>query len=182
MTTILEADTVTDEIIRLHIIANSNSETDQKVKLAVRDVLSEVAALTFTNTSSYKEACQKSLELLPKIEKAANDTLHTARMGYGAKATLGISHFPPRTYGNVTLPSGNYNALIITLGDDGGKNWWCVRYPPLCYTGESVASTEELSKIFETKIEYCFRITELLEEIKCFKLFSDGQEVQEQTS
>ncbi len=179
--TMLRADTVTDEIVRLHIIANSDSEADQAVKLMVRDSLSELASETLSDAADAAQASELLAALLPEIEEIANTVLSQSDMEYRAEATLGVSHFPPRTYGGVTLPAGNYNALIVRLGEGEGHNWWCVMYPPLCYAGEEPVDTERLNEALETKVEYRFRIAEFLEEVRCSSLFSGGQEAAEPT-
>jgi stage II sporulation protein R len=180
-TSMFRADTVTDEIIRLHILANSDSEADQTLKLAVRDSLGELANSALKNTENAKLAGEQLAALLPEIEKIANTVLDGAGIGYQATAKLGISHFPPRTYAGVTLPAGNYNALIVTLGEGEGHNWWCVMYPPLCYAGEEPVDSGQLSEALQTKVEYRFRIAEFIEEVRCSSLFSADQEAEGKT-
>lgn len=175
------ADTVTDEIIRLHILANSDSEADQNLKLAVRDGLGELADSMLSDAASAAQAGERLEALLPEIEKIANAVLYEADTGYKASAKLGVAHFPPRTYAGVTLPAGNYNALIVTLGEGKGHNWWCVMYPPLCYAGEEPVDTTRLSEALKTKVEYRFRIAEFIEEVRCSSLFSAGPEADETT-
>ncbi|HWQ51400.1 MAG TPA: stage II sporulation protein R [Terriglobales bacterium] len=177
----LRADTVTDEIIRLHILANSDSEADQAVKLAVRDSLRGLADASLSDATDAAQAGGRIEVLLPEIEKIANEALHEAGMDYHAAATLGVSHFPPKTYAGVTLPAGNYNALIVTLGEGEGHNWWCVMYPPLCYAGEEAVDASRLSEVLEAQVEYRFRIVEFLEEVRCSSLFSAGREAAEET-
>ncbi|HWP80383.1 MAG TPA: stage II sporulation protein R [Candidatus Acidoferrum sp.] len=177
----LRSDTVTDEVIRLHILANSDSEADQAVKLAVRDSLRELAGAGLTDAENAAQAGERLVDLLPEIEQKANEALHEAGMDYRAAATLGVSHFPPKTYAGVTLPAGNYNALIVTLGEGEGHNWWCVMYPPLCYAGEEAVDAFRLSEALEAQVEYRFRIVEFLEEVRCSSLFSAGREAAEGT-
>lgn len=175
------ADTVTDEIIRLHILANSDSEADQSVKLTVRDSLSELAETALSDAADAAQAGERLRALLPEIEKIANTALDGAGIGYHATAKLGVSHFPPRTYAGVTLPAGNYNALIVTLGEGEGHNWWCVMYPPLCYAGEESVDASRLSEALETKVEYRFRIMDFIEEVRCSSLFSADPEANVKT-
>jgi len=175
------ADTVTDEIIRLHILANSDNEVDQSVKLSVRDSLAGLAETALSDAVSAAQAGERLEALLPEIEKIANTVLDGAGIGYQATARLGVSHFPPKTYAGVTLPAGNYNALIVTLGEGEGHNWWCVMYPPLCYAGEEPVDAGRLSEALEAKVEYRFRIAEFIEEVRCSSLFSADREANEKT-
>ena len=135
-----------DEIIRLHVIAHSDSPYDQSVKLAVRDALiaSFGDVLAASSAASSDEAYLALQTHLP-------DLLHTAQrcareLGFvgAVTAEAGRLHLPAKTYGQVTLPEGEYRALRITLGDGEGKNWWCVLYPQLCLAlaGETGAAQE----------------------------------------
>ena len=178
-TAMFRADTVTDEIIRLHILANSDSEADQSIKLTVRDSLCELAETALSDAANAAQAGERLEGLLPEIEEIANTVLSEADIGYHATARLGVSHFPPKMYAGVTLPAGNYNALIVTLGKGEGHNWWCVMYPPLCYAGEEPVDAVRLSEALETKVEYRFRIAEFIEEVRCSSLFSADREVNE---
>lgn len=126
------AQALESDLLRLHIIANSDDEADQQLKLALRDFLLENDDKIFKNADSIENA-KKNAELsLSEIERLA--ALKTKELGfdYPVKAELVNMYFTTRVYDNVTLPAGNYDALRITLGSGEGKNWWCVLYPPLC--------------------------------------------------
>ena len=126
-------------IIRLHIIANSNSETDQNLKLLVRDAVLDVSR------NIPDGQIENNLDLL-------QDTARLVLLSHGcdmpAEAQFGKFQFPVRTYGNATLPAGEYTAVRIIIGEGAGKNWWCVMYPPLCFTDQTTA---HFDKEFITK-------------------------------
>ncbi len=118
--------------LRLHVIANSDSEADQQVKLKVRDAVLNVTKdgiLECENAQEAKEYIEENLEI---IVATANDTLEKNGFDYAAQATVGISHFPDKEYKGVRYPEGDYEALRVVLGDGDGQNWWCVMFPPLC--------------------------------------------------
>ena len=121
-----------DELLRLHIRANSDSDEDQQVKLAVRDAVNEYICEN-VDKSSFAEAYEDIAYKLDGISYIAASVLEQNGYYYGAKAKLANEYFPTRKYGNTTVPAGNYDALIIELGEAKGDNWWCVIYPPLCY-------------------------------------------------
>lgn len=116
-----------DNLIRLHIIADSDSERDQNVKLEVRDAI-------LSNVRENIKAKSKNdiISNLESFEKTANDVLIKNGMGYRAYAEYGKFQFPQKTYKSITLPAGEYYGIRVVLGSGGGHNWWCVMYPPLC--------------------------------------------------
>ena len=124
-------------VLRLHIIANSNSEADQAVKLLVRDRILEETADIFSGAAGLNEAEKRAAENLCNIAECAEETLKANGFGYGAAAEIGNSYFETREYESFTLPAGNYRSLIIRLGKAEGKNWWCVVFPALCMPGAS---------------------------------------------
>ncbi len=123
------------EYLRIHVRANSNQEIDQTVKYEVKDAV--VAYLTpLVAECDTKAKAEKLIEAsLSAIEAVADETLENNGFAYKSKAKLNNEKFPTRTYGELTLESGYYDALILELGDGAGDNWWCVVYPPLCFTG-----------------------------------------------
>ena len=153
-------------LVRLHITANSNSEYDQNIKLAVRDEL--------IKSGSYD---------LEKLEERANAALSDLSAGYGAEVCYKKRFVPQKTYKNIALPEGIYNCIDVVLGKGGGENWWCVAYPPLCFT-EAVSgemseeakkelkkrlSAESLNTILKTeKVTYRFRMVEDFQKIMNF--------------
>lgn len=119
-------------VLRLHIIANSNSEADQAVKLLVRDRILEETADIFSGAEGLNQAEKRAAENLWNIAECAEETLKANGFGYGAAAEIGNSYFETREYESFTLPAGNYRSLIIRLGKAEGKNWWCVVFPAVC--------------------------------------------------
>ncbi len=115
-------------VLRLHILANSDSPEDQTVKLRVRDALLPL----FEAASSYDDARAFVLDHGAALLDRCQAILSAAGVPYGAQLLLGLSDFPDRTYGGTLFPAGAYDALQIVLGDGAGHNWWCVLFPPLC--------------------------------------------------
>ena len=115
-------------VLRLHILANSDSPEDQAVKLRVRDALLPL----FEAAATYDDARAFVLDHGDALLSLAQSTLAAAGMPYGAQLLLGVASFPDRVYDGVFFPAGPYDALQIILGDGAGHNWWCVLFPPLC--------------------------------------------------
>ena len=137
------AGTVKDNVVRLHILANSNSELDQEVKLKVRDALLETNASILSDTVT-KENAKEHFETSKDILlKTAKDTLKENGFDYNVKITLQEEYFETRAYGNLIFPAGQYTALKVVLGKGEGKNWWCVMFPPLCVPAADGIETKE---------------------------------------
>lgn len=130
-----------DKLIRLHVVANSDTDADQAQKLRVRDAVLAVTEPLLADVHSAAEARALLTERLPSLTKAANDAL--AGSGVTAVVTLRREQFPLREYDTFSLPAGEYEALRVTIGEGAGHNWWCVVYPSICFT----ASTEELTEV-----------------------------------
>ncbi len=134
------------EVLRLHILAESDDTADQAAKLAVRDaVLSDYGAV-FSLTESKEDAVAYVREHLPSIEQTAVAAL--AEQGYEGAVTVTVTEewFDTRTYDDITLPGGTYTALKITIGEGKGQNFWCMLYPALCVTpslGEVITESED---------------------------------------
>ncbi|MDE7401481.1 MAG: stage II sporulation protein R, partial [Clostridia bacterium] len=128
---------VYNDYLRIHVRANSNSEEDQRVKYEVKD--EAVKFITpYVKECVTKEAAMEVMGgLLPQIEKVCERALEERGYHYGARASVRQEKFPTRVYGELTLEEGVYDALIIELGEGVGDNWWCVIYPPLCFTSAS---------------------------------------------
>ena len=170
-----------NHLIRMHIIANSDSENDQTVKLAVRDRLLEDVGKKLC-VESGAECKADIIENLDDIEKTANSVLREHGFGYGAKAVYGKFAFPKKEYKNMTLPAGEYYGIRVILGDGAGQNWWCVMYPPLCVSdnGETALSSESEKRLREELsgeaydivtsnsggVVVKFKIVELVQELK----------------
>jgi stage II sporulation protein R len=126
-------DDISQKLIRFHVIANSDSAEDQNLKLNVRDkVLKEIGPKL--EKSGSKEESEKIIESnLGSIKHIAETVVKDSGKKYGVSVSLGKSMFPVKSYNDITLPAGEYDALKITLGSGEGKNWWCVMFPPLCF-------------------------------------------------
>ena len=137
------AETVKEDVVRLHILANSNSKADQEVKLKVRDALLETNA-SILSDSVTKENAKEHFEKSKKILlKTAKETLKKNDFNYEVEITLQEEYFETRYYGNLTFPAGQYTALKVVLGEGKGKNWWCVMFPPLCIPAADGIETNE---------------------------------------
>lgn len=119
-------------VLRLHILANSDSAEDQRVKLLVRDALLEYEAQHMSLASDKAAARQALMADGAALLRVAEEALAQNGASYGAQLCIGTFAFPARSYGGATYPAGDYEALRIILGDGAGKNWWCVMFPPLC--------------------------------------------------
>ncbi|MEG1524923.1 MAG: stage II sporulation protein R [Clostridia bacterium] len=147
-----------EDILRLHVIANSDSAEDQRVKLLVRDKLLQV--LPAMNSAAETEAYLLShgRDILMLVE----NTLRENGKNYRAQLMLGRYPFPDRTYGNKSYPAGDYNALRIVLGNGLGQNWWCVLFPPLCIVTADQQPLPEADEItFESSIMKWFHSWEV---------------------
>lgn len=126
---------LSEGLLRMHIIANSNSDADQSIKFAVRDEI--------TGSSD-------SVSDLSKINSSANLALSRLGAEYGARTELERTYVPEKEYKNIRLPEGMYTCVKVILGEGQGENWWCIAYPPLCFTeevfGEMTAEAEALLK------------------------------------
>lgn len=164
------------DLVRLHVIANSDSDEDQALKLRVRDaVLSEACAL---DMGTDKESAQAALSAnRERLCAAARRTVEAEGYTYGVSVELGSEKYPERTYEDFVLPAGTYTSLRVIIGEGEGHNWWCVLYPPLCTsTAEereetfiAAGFTDEQYKAItdggKTKYKVKFKIVEILEEI-----------------
>ena len=164
---------IRDEVVRLHVLANSDSEDDQKVKLAVRDALLECGAEIFSGSLDKNNAAWILESEEEKLTEIANEVLKENGFDYSAKIYLVNEYFNTRVYDNFTMPAGEYLALKVVLGNGEGKNWWCVMFPPLCLpaateqTNTDAVFNENEIKIIKEKngYEIRFKIVEIIESI-----------------
>ena len=165
-------DDLRQNVLRLHIIANSNSEADQAVKLLVRDrILSETTDI-FSGAAGLADAEKKAAERIGDIAEYASETLEENGFGYGATAEIGNSYFETREYETFTLPAGNYRSLIIRLGKAEGKNWWCVVFPAVCIP--AAAPEAELSdSTSRTSAEIAEHPQKYIMRFKAVEIFED---------
>lgn len=140
-------------LIRIHIRANSNDETDQSVKMRVKEAVTEYLTCELGGAKTFEEAYAGLEKRLDEIVKIADGTLKSNGFGYGARARLNNEYFPARSYEDVVVESGYYDALIVELGSGSGDNWWCVIYPPLCYVkaapGDRIRYKSKIKELWE---------------------------------
>lgn len=153
-------------IIRLHVIANSDTIGDQALKLKVRDAI--IAYMEdqddLTTTDETRDYLKNDID---RLETIANGVIASEGYDYTAKADLGVRYIPEKTYGDITFPAGNYEALNITIGEGLGQNWWCVLFPPLCLLDEGTedmefASEEERALAERQRLELRWKLIEIL--------------------
>ncbi|MFD1435361.1 stage II sporulation protein R [Kroppenstedtia eburnea] len=128
---------IPDEAIRLRILANSDSEGDQRVKRQVRDEVIREIGTWAQKPTTLKEARQLVRSRLPRLEGIAEQTLRDNGFSYPVKVRFGEVPFPTKLYGDKVYPAGKYEALLISIGEGKGDNWWCVLFPPLCFVDMS---------------------------------------------
>lgn len=137
---------IADNIIRLHVIANSDADTDQSLKLKVRDGIIEQLQDTIAGTSSAAGA-EKLLALQEdNIKNSALDIISGNGYNYPVNVSLEERYFPVKSYGDLIFPAGNYKALCVEIGEAKGRNWWCVLFPSLCFVDETYAVVPDSSK------------------------------------
>lgn len=125
-------DEVRTNVLRLHILANSDSEADQALKLIIRDKLLTEGADVFDGSVTADNAADKIAEASERLKAVAEQTAKENGFDYEVKIEVTEEYFDTRSYENVTLPAGRYKAVKVIIGEGAGKNWWCVMFPPLC--------------------------------------------------
>lgn len=165
---------IRNNVIRLHILANSDSEADQTVKLLVRDALLSCGSELFGGTVSVDNASEYLAAEKDKLVTKANEVLAENGFDYKAHMFLTEEYFTTREYENFTLPAGEYLALKVILGKGEGHNWWCVMFPPLCLPAATKRTDTEIilgkdgAEIISNPVKYemRFKIVEIIEELK----------------
>ena len=137
---------IADSVFRLHVIANSDSEEDQNLKYKVRDSLLNYMNEICSNCSSKEEAINIVEKHQNEFKEIALKTIKENGYSYNVNINIGNFEFPTKTYGDISLPSGFYDALRVEIGEAKGKNWWCVMFPPLCFVDVSSGVVPEESK------------------------------------
>ncbi len=169
-----QCDNISNDVFRLHILANSDSEYDQSVKLKIRDRVLEYSKSLFESASSKDEAESLISQNLDNITRVAQNELQNLGCGQNVKAEIKKMYFTTRYYDSYTLPSGMYDALRITIGSGKGHNWWCVMYPSICISAASEQDEKakkalddgEYDIIKNEKYSYKFKVVELFEMMK----------------
>lgn len=158
-----------ENVLRLHILANSDSEIDQDVKLKVRDAVLELCPETFENSKNINDAVIDAKNGIPNLTKIANKVLRDNGIDYEAKVTVEQNYFSTRVYDTYTLPAGYYNSVTIRLGKAEGKNWWCIMYPSVCISSAKLKGnvSENSNEVAENQDKYIikFWIIELYQKI-----------------
>lgn len=146
---------VADEVVRIHIRANSNFDDDQQVKLLVRDAVTAYLEEVLEPCHDKNDALEALRQNSQKLSIIADSTLKKAGFTYKSTVCVKNEHFPVRDYNGYVFPEGDYDALIIYLGEGVGDNWWCVAFPPLCFVPDGKGE----------KVEYKSWVAEKLREI-----------------
>lgn len=164
---------ISEKLIRLHVIANSDAPEDQEIKLKVRDKILESITEFTEGCSDITDAHKRISSKLPELKTIAEKVLRENGFTYNVRISLSNEFFPTKEYETFSLPSGKYNALRILLGNASGKNWWCVLFPPLCISAAEADTIElmESSGLSESEIKlitsdqleykYKFKIVEI---------------------
>ncbi|MDY4078499.1 MAG: stage II sporulation protein R [Clostridium sp.] len=134
---------VKNSLIRFHVLANSDSKEDQTLKLKVKDKVISYLYPYLRNSKSLDESRKLLIEQENNVLEIANKVIKENGYNYGVKTELGYENFPEKSYGNITLPQGKYEAFRIIIGNGKGHNWWCVMFPPLCFTDVTKGQVEE---------------------------------------
>ena len=146
-------DQLADKVVRLHILANSDSEEDQALKLRVRDRVLERATELLEQTGDRREAADVLQSHLPELERIAAEEISACGYEYDVTAEVANTMFPTKEYDGFTLPAGEYLALRVLIGAAEGQNWWCVVFPPLCAAAsEDVAETALAAGLSEDQV------------------------------
>lgn len=125
------------EVLRLHVIANSDSSSDQALKLQVKDQVVKVMKAEFSDMESAEEAFAHATMRMPMIKAEAEKVVREQGYDYPVNVYVGEYDFPVKSYGNIIFPAGSYPAVRVVIGQGSGKNWWCVLFPPLCMVSSS---------------------------------------------
>ncbi|MGL5713076.1 MAG: stage II sporulation protein R [Paraclostridium sp.] len=181
-----------DKLIRFHVLANSDTEEDQDLKLKVRDGIISYLQPKLKESESIEQSEEIILEENDNIKKVGENIIKENGYNYEVDVKLEYANFPAKQYSNIVLPAGEYKALRILIGEAEGKNWWCVMFPPLCFVDEnngvidketdeklkSVLTDEEYKLIAETNsdktknVKFKFKIIEIVE-----ALLSDSKKI-----
>ena len=174
-----------EKLIRFHVLANSDSEKDQNLKLKVRDAIIDYLQPKLLQSKSIEESEIIIKKEYEQIEKISKNIILENGYNYDIKVGIDYSEFPTKQYSNVVLPAGEYKALRVIIGEGNGKNWWCVMFPPLCFVDEEkgiidkqtdnklreVLTEEEYDLISQktkkqsNRVQVKFKIVEIIQDI-----------------
>lgn len=137
---------LSDNVFRLHVIANSDSDEDQHLKYIIRDKLIEYMNTISINLTSKEDVIKVAKEHLDDFYNIAYNTIKENGYDYSVNINIGNFYFPTKTYGDISFPTGYYDALKVEIGEAKGQNWWCVLFPPLCFVDVSSGIVPDSSK------------------------------------
>lgn len=169
-----QCDEIRNKVLRMHVIANSDEEYDQELKLKVRDAVLNEGKELFDGTLTADDAEEKIIPNIDRLESAALNTIIEEGFDYPVKVTVVNEYFKTRVYENsVTLPAGNYTAVKVVIGEGNGKNWWCVMFPPMCLPSASeetqlndVLNENEIQIVRDSKkYSFKFKFLEICKEL-----------------
>ena len=170
---------VYDTVVRLHVLANSDTEEDQALKLKVRDGVLEAAAPLVGDCTTQAEAIEVLTAHLSELEAAALSVVQSEGYDYPVTVLLGEEDYPTRTYESCAFPAGTYVSLRVLIGEGEGQNWWCCLFPPLCLSAATAKSDNEdafiqvgltkdqygiITETGKTKYKVRFKLLEVLED------------------
>ena len=177
-------DSFKENIIRFHIKANSDREEDQSLKIKIRDEVLKEIGEEFGNSKSIEETRAIVKSNLDNMKSIAENIIEDEGKNYSVNISLGNENFPTRRYGDITFPAGEYETVMLTIGEGKGKNWWCVMFPPLCFVDithsnthaveedlKEVLTEEEINLLLSNKgsnIILKSKIAEILEKTKTY--------------
>lgn len=166
---------VREDVLRMHVVANSDSQADQSLKLKVRDAVLECGAQLFDGTVTVDEARVRIEPRTAELEAAARAVIEQEGYDYPVRVSVENEYFSTRCYGNLTMPAGRYTAVKVVIGEGAGHNWWCVMFPPLCLPAaqeregdlDAFLDSGEIKVVRSSaKYEPRFKIVELIERLR----------------
>lgn len=169
-----QCDSIRDKMLRMHVIANSDSDADQQLKLKVRDAVLIAGKEIFNGSVTADEAEEKILPHIDVLRQTALQVVKDEGYDYDVRITVQKEYFATRTYENsVTLPAGYYTAVKVIIGEGAGQNWWCVMFPPMCLPAadaeceiSDVLSDDETEIVTGAqKYQFKFKIVEIIESL-----------------
>lgn len=168
-----QCDGIRDKMLRMHVIANSDTEEDQSLKLKVRDAVLTAGKELFDGSITAEDAREKLEPHIDYLESIALETVINEGYDYNVKITVGDEYFNTRTYDNsVTLPAGYYTAVKVIIGEGKGQNWWCVMFPPMCLPS-AVAECEVSDVLTEDETEIVTNFEEYEFKFKIIEFFEN---------
>lgn len=155
-----------DNVLRLHVIANSNTSEDQALKLKVRDTVGSVVSTLTENAENAAETEKIVQENLETIKTAAEEKIREEGYAYPVEIVTGTFYFPTKYYTQGALPAGDYEAVRVIIGEGTGENWWCVLFPPLCFSGGNADPEIDAEQKANDSVTLRFKIVEVFQEAK----------------